>query len=312
MIIDKVEIAPGENKTIKLNVGHLPTGGIMDLQVMVFRSKKPGPTVLLLGGLHGDEINGVEIIRRGLRSKMFTQLNKGTVIVVPIVNVHGFINYERTLPDGKDINRSFPGSTRGSLASRVAGKLNQHILPLTDIGIDFHTGGRRLHNHPQVRVSDKDEKALELAQVFGAPFVVISSMISKSLRKESFLKGIPMLVYEGGESLRLDQISIEQGVQGTERILSYLGMVDANFSKRTSVCLRRNRWIRASQSGIFVPIKVAGDKVKAGEVIGSVSSPYGDKYSEVKTKEDGYIYGHNNMPVINIGEPLFHIGYISE
>jgi predicted deacylase len=293
-------------------VGNLPSGGVMDLQVMVFRSKTPGPAVLLLGGVHGDEINGVEIIRRGLRSKLFRGLIKGTVIAIPIVNVHGFINFERTLPDGKDINRSFPGSIRGSLASRVASKLTQHILPLVDIGIDFHTGGRKIHNHPQIRVSEKDERALELADVFGVDFIVRSNMISKSLRKESFQKKIPMLVYEAGESLRLDNYSIEEGYLGINRVLKHLEMIDGDFPARESISLKSNRWIRASQSGLFVFYKSSGDMVMAGEVIGAISSPYGERYTEVKTKEEGYIFGHNNMPVVHVGEPLFHIGYVKD
>jgi len=309
MIIDKVEIRKGERKTVKLSVGTLPSGTKIELQIEVFRSELDGPCLLVLGGLHGDETNGVEIVRRALKNRLFDNIKIGSVIAIPLVNVHGFINKQRTLPDGKDINRSFPGSSRGSLASRVAYKLSKHILPHVNYGIDFHTGGKQLHNHPQIRVSSLEGECIAFAKAFGAPYIIHSKTITKSLRKECGSYGIEMLVYEGGESLRLDAHSVQEGYQGLRRALKFLKMNEDELPVTKSLVLKDDSWIRAGKSGIFVPYKVSGDRVEEGEIIGYISGPYEGKVLEVKSKSNGVIFGHNNMPVVNIGEPLFHLGW---
>ena len=204
MIINNIEIKPGKNKTVELKISKLASGTSISIQAHIFRSKNEGPTIMIAGGVHGDEINGVEIVRRAVDSGIFHTLNCGTIIALPLVNIYGFINFSRELPDGKDVNRSFPGSKNGSLASRVAHVITHQILPHIDLGLDFHTGGSSIYNYPQVRAFRDDLKSLELAKIFNAPLTIESGLVPKSLRKEAHKKNIPMLVYEGGESLRLD------------------------------------------------------------------------------------------------------------
>lgn len=307
--IDGTEILPGQNTTVKIKVGSLPSGTTINLFAHVYRSKNPGPTLLVLGGVHGDEVNGVEIVRRAVKVGYFRHLKMGSVIAVPLLNIYGFINFSRDLPDGKDINRSFPGNARGSLTSNMAHVLTKHFLPVVDIGIDFHTGGKSIYNYPQVRVSPNDEQSYKLAELFGAPFIVKSSLINKSLRKECNKRGIPMLVYEGGESLRLDSFAIQEGLNGIQRVMSSLGMKKKeDLLPRESIVLDENNWLRANQAGVFISYKKSGDFVKKGELLGHLTDPYGIKESKIISNQEGYIFGHNNMPVVHKGDALFHLG----
>ncbi len=309
MIINKTEIAAGENKVLKLNVSKLPSGTEIDIFAHVYRSKKPGPTILILGGLHGDEINGVEIVRKSINEKLFSKLKCGNVIAIPLLNVYGFINFSRDLPDGKDINRSFPGNSKGSLASRVAKQLTQHILPLVDFGIDFHTGGRSIHNVPQIRIDANSPESLSLAQVFDSPFIVKSKVIPRSLRKECSKLKIPMLVFEGGESLRIHKESVKVGVQGIKNILAHNKMISEDMSTdNDNVLINKSHWIRANYAGIFKPQVEAGEFVTKGRILGIISTPFDTRIKKIKARKDGYIFGINNNPVINQGDALFHIG----
>ena len=309
MIVNKTEIAPGENKIIKLNVSKLPSGTEIDILAHIFRSKKPGPTVLILGGLHGDEINGVEIVRKAINEKTFSNLKCGTVIAIPLLNVYGFINFSRDLPDGKDINRSFPGNSKGSLASRVAKQLTRHILPLVDFGIDFHTGGRSIHNVPQVRIDTTIPESENLAKIFNPPFIIKSKIIPKSLRKECNKLKIPMLVFEGGESLRIHKESVKVGLKGIKNILHNHKMITRkNETNNKVVFIKESHWIRASYAGIFKPEIKAGELVKKDQILGTISTPFETKIKRIKARKDGYVFGLNNNPVINQGDALFHIG----
>lgn len=309
MIINGTEIKPGKNATVKIKVGDLPSGNSINLFAHVFRSKNPGPTLLVLGGVHGDEINGVEIVRRSVKAGLFKKLNEGAVIAVPLLNIYGFINYSRDLPDGKDVNRSFPGSSRGSLAYKVAYTLSKHILPLIDLGVDFHTGGRSIHNYPQLRVNPLDKKSLKLAKAFNPPFIVYSKTISGSLRKECTKRNIPMVVFEGGESLRLDSFSVQEGINGIKRVMVSEGMISEEIPSQKSIVIKNARWIRASQAGLFITYKKSGDYVEKGEVLGHVTDPYGNKESKIKSPVAGIIYGHNNIPLLHLGDALYHIGF---
>lgn len=310
MNINGTEIPMGKHETVKIKVGSLPSGTTINLFAHVFRSKNPGPTMLLLGGVHGNEVNGIEIVRRAVKVGYFKHLKHGSVIAVPLVNIHGFINFSRDLPDGKDVNRSFPGTANGSLASIVAYMLTKHFLPVCDFGIDFHTGGGSIYNYPQLRVSENDKDAYSFAELFGAPFIIKSDMINKSLRKECNKRGIPMMVYEGGESLRLDSYSIQEGLNGIHRVMSSLGMIDKQpIAPKDPIILESNKWIRANQSGILISYKKAGDFIKKGEILGHITDPYGVKESKIKSHYSGYIYGHNNMPVVHKGDAIYHIGF---
>lgn len=315
MIINKTEVAPGQNKIVKLSVSKLPSGTEIDIFAHVYRSKKPGPTLLVLGGLHGDEINGVEIVRRSINDKLFSKLKCGTVIAIPLLNVYGFINFSRDLPDGKDINRSFPGNSSGSLASRVAKQLTQHILPLVDYGLDFHTGGKSIHNVPQIRIDGSIKEAENLAKAFGAPFIIKSKLIPKSLRKECNKLKIPMLVFEGGESLRLHKESVRVGVEGIKRMLLHFNMsqpladeVEQTVKEEEIILISDSHWIRSGYAGIFKPQVDAGEYVTKGRIIGIISTPFDKKTKKIKARKDGFIFGINNNPVINQGDALFHIG----
>jgi predicted deacylase len=231
MEINEIFIAPGETKVVKIPVGQLSSGTPISLNAFVFRSVNPGPVALVQGGVHGDEINGVEIVRRTLQEKWFANLQCGSVIVIPLLNIFGFINFSRDVPDGKDVNRSFPGHASGSLASRVAYNLSRKILPLIDFGLDFHTGGRSLFNFPQIRMAPNHGPSQELAAAFNAPVTVASKLISKSLRKYGHENGKPILVFEGGESTRLDGFVIQKGLDGIQNVLQSKGMLTGKPKK---------------------------------------------------------------------------------
>jgi predicted deacylase len=301
-------IKDGENCIVQIPVANLPSGTEIDLFAHVFKSKQEGPTLLITGGVHGDEINGVEIVRRMIQSPLLKRLKMGTVIAIPLVNVYGFINFSRDFPDGKDVNRSFPGTKNGSLASRIAYTFTTKILAHANYCIDFHTGGRSIYNYPQVRYDKKDSASKQLAEVFSTPFLIESSHIANSFRKTAFQKQIPTIVYEGGESSRIDEFSISEALKGIERVLSNLGMIKKTESHSSTIMLQDKTWVRANKSGIFIAEKYAGNYVEKGEVLGSVTDPNNTYHSKVKAKVAGYIFAHNNNPVVNKGDALFHMG----
>ena len=219
------QIQPGDFRQININIARLPSHTVIETPIYVSRAKEDGPILALTAGMHGDEINGMEIVRRILDSGLHKP-KRGITVCMPIVNLYGFLNYSRDVPDGKDINRSFPGNKSGSLASRVAYNLMHEVVPFIDYGIDFHTGGAMRTNYPQVRSVLKDETNMELAQAFHAPFTIDAPFRPNSLRREAARKGKHVIVYEGGESLRFDQQAIEEGIAGTLRLMKFLGMID--------------------------------------------------------------------------------------
>ncbi len=305
-----VEIAPGESSSVNFNVGNLPTGTRVNIQLEVFRGEMPGPHVLIIGGVHGDEINGVEIVRRTLADHLFHNLLAGTVIVVPLLNVYGFINFSREVPDGKDVNRSFPGSMSGSLASRVARIVTKNIVPQVDILIDCHAGGQGRYNYPQVRVTKGDQESIELARAFNAPFIIQKGILRGSLRKVAKQNNKPCLVYEGGEALRLDGYPIGRGVEGIKRTLASLKMLTYDEPPTsTPVEIHHTSWVRASKAGLFIWSECSGARVKKGDVLGAIYDPYGTDQTDVLATVDGYILGHTNAPLVNKGDALFHLGY---
>jgi len=311
IVIDNESVFPGEYSLVRMNVGRLPSDTKIDIVAHVFRSKNPGPCVLLLGGVHGDEINGIEIVRKSIEEDIFTNLDRGSVIAIPLLNVFGFINFSREVPDGKDVNRSFPGTRRGSLASRVASTLTKKILPFVDIAMDFHTGGASRFNFPQIRYSRIDKMAEELALVFGTRFIIQKPLIPKSFRKTARLNKIPTLIFEGGESVRLDGHAISVGLQGMKRVFAHLEMThQPTFNNHTqSIIIKKTTWLRAPYSGIFIWSKSSGNYIKKGEPLGVLKDAYGNKSITVNASRDGYIIGHSNASVVNQGDALFHIGY---
>ena len=295
---------------ISYQVGQLPSGTRLSIHLEIIRSKLPGPHVLMIGGVHGDEINGIELVRRAAALEAVNNLVCGSVIIIPVLNVYGFINFSRDVPDGKDVNRSFPGTSGGSLASRVAGFISKQVLPQVDVIIDCHTGGRQLFNYPQVRVTREDALSFELARAFRPPFVFQRSALRGSLRRAAKQANKLCLIYEGGEALRLDGFSIERGLSGFQRSLHKLEMIpEAPKPYEQTIELSHATWIRASNAGLFIWSKNSGKRISKGEPIGTIGDPYGTKKTYVLASRDGYIIGHTNAPVVNQGDALFHIGY---
>lgn len=309
-ILDTV-IPKGSSAVVKLPVGQLPSGTRISICAHVFRARQRGPCMLIVGGIHGDEINGVEIVRDGIRKGFFDNLTRGSVIAIPVLNVYGFINFSREVPDGKDVNRSFPGTGTGSLASRVAYALHKNILPLVDFGVDFHTGGRSNYNFPQIRFTKGDAEAEKLAAMFSAPLTMSYVAIRKSLRKIAFAKhGVRMLVFEGGENLRYDKKSIDVGLEGINRLLAAHQMKEILFEEKKSLHFNKATWIRASIGGVFQWIKSSGEEVKKGEKIGFINDPQAIKVTRyILASRDAFIFGHNNTPVVSQGDALFHIAF---
>lgn len=308
--INNEEVLPGQQTVIKLKIGQLPSGTKIFIYLHVYRSINPGPTMMVMGGLHGDEINGVEIVRRGISTGLFSSIKSGSVIAVPILNIYGFINFSREVPDGKDVNRSFPGNMSGSLASRVARTLTKKIIPLVDFGVDFHTGGGARYNYPQIRFTKGDPRSQDLAEVFSAPYTIEKGVIRGSLRKVCRDLNIPMIVFEGGESLRFDGLSIDHGLDGLKRVMVESHMLDDDLvPQQDSVFIKKSSWIRASQSGMFLWFKSSGQEVKKGEPLGELCDPFGGSVVVVRAKRDGHIIGHNNASVVHQGDALFHIGH---
>ncbi|MBB6328183.1 hypothetical protein FHS59_003826 [Algoriphagus iocasae] len=309
LVINGIRIRPGQKLNIELAIAKLPTHTLIDLPIFIRSSKEPGPVVLISGGVHGDEINGIATAKKILEEvDENMELLKGTLIIIPLVNIYGFLSNSRTFPDGRDLNRSFPGSKKGSLASRIAYILSNEIIPLIDYGIDFHTGGRMLTNYPQIRVDYKDKVAVELAKSFGTHFVVNSKYIEKSFRKSAYRLKKHILVFEGGESMRLDDFAIDEGVLGTKRLLSSLGMISERPESQSTIFLKESDWIRAKASGIFNSNIKLGDEVKKGQILAKISDPYGQVKIPVKALSNGHVIGINNLPVINVGDALFHVG----
>ncbi|NIP30209.1 MAG: succinylglutamate desuccinylase [Candidatus Dadabacteria bacterium] len=305
--INGTDVALGETTRIDLQIAKLPTHTVIDLPVYIYRAPTDGPVLLITAGLHGDELNGVEIIRTLTASKEIIP-TMGTVLVIPVVNVYGFINNSRTMPDGRDLNRSFPGSKNGSLAARIAHTLMNTVIPHIDYGVDLHTGGAN-QNYPQIRCTFDIEKNLELAKAFSPPFIVNSSLRDGSFRRETQKLGKTILVFEGGESLRFDEITIKEGIEGVKRLMSYLGMNNSAFiSNRETVIIKKSSWIRANHSGLYRPFIDYGEEVKRNQIIATITDPYGETEYKLKSRFDGHVLAIRSSPIVNRGDAIVHIG----
>lgn len=303
------EILPGKGAELSLNVAKLHTHTPVHVPVFVERAEKDGPTILLMAGMHGDEINGMEIIRRVIR-KGWNKPNAGTIICMPVFNVFGYLNVRRELPDGRDLNRSFPGTKNGSLASQFAYQFMKEIAPNVDLVIDFHTGSAQRSNMAQIRCVMNDAVSMELAYVFNPPFIVHTSHISKSVREAMNKRGKKILLFEGGKTNSIDEKIVEEGLIGTQRVLNYLGM--KSFKTETPenlpIVIRSSKWLRAPNSGVFQSVVPNGSKVSIGTVLGIVSDPFGSIEKKIKSTMEGYIICTNESPLVNKGDAVFHIG----
>jgi len=309
--IEKQKSKAGKTTHMQLSISKLPTGTLIDVEVKVIQSKGEGPVVLIQGGLHGDEINGIEIVRR-LQPLLQDSLVGGTVVLVPVLNVFGFIHFSREVPDGKDVNRSFPGSARGSLASRIASRYSKKVIPQIDWAIDLHTGGAQRFNYPQIRYTEGDAISKTLAEQFAPPFILQSGLIRGSFRKHMHSLGKGVIVYEAGESMRFDESVIQMGVDGILRLLKAQGMLAKGTkvpkSKEPPVFLEDSKWLRAPASGMFLPTVKNGQWVQAGDVLGEVVDTYQASGKKIKSPDAGPVFCVNNQAVVNQGDALFHLG----
>lgn len=310
LTINGITVKPGTRKTIDLPAGRLYTHAPMTIPVHIVSGKKAGPRLFISAAIHGDEINGVEIIRRLLKLSSIKRLH-GTIIAVPIVNVHGFINHSRYLPDRRDLNRSFPGSEKGSLAARIAYLFMHEIVSQSTHGIDLHTGAIHRNNLPQVRANLDDEETNKLARAFDVPVIISSNIRDGSLRESAAEYGIPMLLYEAGEALRFDEVSIRAGVRGIVNVMRMLEMLPKSRSKTRKniepVVARSSSWIRASDSGILRAMIPLGGRVKKGTLLGVVADPFGEREVQIISPFSGIIIGRTNLPLVNEGDAIYHI-----
>ena len=303
-----VEVLPGTRAVVNLPVADLYTATSLHMPVQVLCGRRAGPTVFVSAAIHGDELNGVEIIRRLLQLKALRSL-RGTLLAVPVVNVHGFLGQSRYLPDRRDLNRSFPGSAQGSIAARLAHIFMSEVVLKAELGIDLHTGALDRSNLPQVRANVEDERTLALARVFGAPVVIGAAMRTGSLRACAAEKGIPVLIYEGGEALRFDEISIKAGIRGITRVLRSLGMLAGQKTpaRHGPVVATSSSWVRAPASGIVTAKARLGQRVRKGAQLALVTDPLGDRVQTVASPMKGIIIGCSNLPLAHEGDALFHI-----
>ncbi|WP_367772980.1 succinylglutamate desuccinylase/aspartoacylase family protein [Flavobacterium sp. WC2421] len=303
-------ILPGESKTIDMEIAKLHNTAKLKIPIIVSRSKIDGPIVLFSAGIHGDEINGVEIVRQ-IITKKINKPKTGTVICIPIINMFGFVNMSRQFPDGRDLNRVFPGSKKGSLASRFAYHILTEIMPLVDYAVDFHAGGASRFNAPQIRLAPNNTELKILADVFNAPFTLYSKNIAGSFRNSSSKLNVKMLLFEGGKSLDINESIADAGIDGVKRILSHLNMLDPKHSiekqEKNTIYIEKSAWIRAKCSGLLHDSGYIGSFVKKGTVLATITDPFGKFERKVKAPNDGYIINANHSPIVYQGDAIYHI-----
>ena len=304
------KIPPGAKRTINFNMAKLYTTTSVEVPIIIHRAKKRGPCILITAGIHGDEVNGVEIVRQVIAKKI-NRPSQGTIICIPVINVFGFINMSRAFPDGRDLNRVFPGTRRGSLASRFAYQFVEKILPIADFCLDFHTGGASRFNVAQVRVDPENKKLLEYANIFNVPFIVYSKNISKSYRATCARLNKPVLLFEGGKSQLSDKEIAREGVYGVMRILNHFDMLHPDFelpkANHNTVTIKNSTWVRAKYSGLLHLKTHSGKFVEKGEVIASITDPYGTFRHKVKSPNAGYIININEASLVYQGDAIFHV-----
>ena len=308
------EILPGSQCKIELPVAKLYTDADVSLPVQIIRAKKDGPTIFISAAVHGDELNGIEIIRRLINKPNF-KIIRGTVIAVPMVNVYGVVNLSRYMPDRRDLNRCFPGSPKGSLAARVAHIFLTQIVQHCDYGIDLHTGAIHRSNLPQIRGDMTDEETKKLAQVFAVPVILHSNLLDGSLRESAVKNKTKVLLYEAGEALRFDDFSINAGIQGIENVLRHLGMMPKKRAKKKIMepyIANSSGWLRANASGVVNHLVNLGDQVTRGDTLAEIGSPYGEVLGTVNATRSGILIGKQNIPLVQEGEAMFHIAYFKE
>lgn len=302
-------VLPGQRCVVEIPVAPTYTQDELSISVQVIRGQKPGPTLFVCAALHGDEINGIEIIRRVVKQIDVKRLS-GTLLAIPIVNVYGMITHSRYLPDGRDLNRSFPGSAGGSLSARVADTFMQQIVSLCSHGIDLHTGGRHRSNFPQIRAELDDPVIAGMTEAFGAPIIIDSKVRDGSLRACATEMGVPVILYESCEALRFDEVYIRAGEKGVFNVMRHLGMLRARKAKsasKTPIISRSTQWMRAPGSGVHRVLVSLGAMVDKGQLLGVIADPLGEDEVPVESPCTGMIIGRSNLPLVYEGDALFHI-----
>lgn len=306
--VGKVTVPPGRKVRIELPFAHLPSGTEASLPIAVINGRTSGPNVWVSGGIHGDEINGVEVVRKVMKALDAKSL-RGALIAVPIVNPLGFLTRSRYVPDRRDLNRVFPGSARGSTASRLAHLFMSEVVAHCSVGIDCHTASAHRTNVPQIRADTEDPETLRLAKAFGAPFTIRSKLRDGSLRQAAAEQGIKMLLYEGGQADRLDEDAVQAGFHGVMRTLRSLGMIEAKLPRAApTILVRKTQWVRARRGGLVEIAPKLGDTVEQGQIVASISDAFGLRPTGVKSPLSGYVIGRNLNPLVNPGDPLLQVG----
>lgn len=313
--IGGVDILPGEVKQVQIEMPPLYTDTSMAIPVHVHRGKRPGPTLFVSAAIHGDELNGIEIVGRLIRNKVINNL-RGTLIAVPMVNVYGVLNQSRYLPDRRDLNRCFPGSKKGSLAGRIAHTFLNEIVSKCDYGIDLHTGAIHRSNLPQVRANLDDEQTLVLAKAFGLPVMLNADIRDGSLRQVAADLGVKVLLYEAGQALRYDEFSIRAGVKGIVNIMREIGMLNKSNRKKghdiEPFIARQSGWVRAHESGFVHHVAQLGDHVSKGDVLAVIADPFGSELGKLTCPEEGIVIGKQNIPLAQEGEAMYHVAYFKK
>jgi len=313
LAIGGTKIPRGTRTTVRLPIAPLYTLAEMSMPVHVVRGRRDGPRLFVSAAIHGDEILGVEIIRRLLGLKLLERL-RGTLIAVPVVNVYGYTARSRYLPDRRDLNRSFPGSASGSMASRLAHLFMEEVVANSTHGIDLHTGAIDRTNLPHVRVSLDRPDAVELARRFRVPLILHANLRDGSLRQEVLERNVPVLLYEAGEALRMDERAIRIGLRGIVSVMRGLEMLPKTAPARVTEPLiaKSSGWTRAEESGTFHLDRDVGDFVQKGEQVGTLTAPLGDASTPVLSKDTGLLIGKTQLPLVYEGEALFHVARLDE
>jgi predicted deacylase len=305
-------IAPGTQADVAFPITTMATGATSSLRLRVLHGAAPGPCVFVSAAIHGDEIIGTAVVQR-LAQSLRPEALSGTVMLVPVANIFGFITQSRYLPDRRDLNRSFPGSAGGSLAGQLAHIFTTEVMARCQLGIDIHSAAIGRYNLPQIRIATGNRRLVELAMAFGAPVIIESPLRDGSLRDLARSHGVDMLLMEAGEALRFDRLSIETGAAGVTRVLAHLGIIDADDGlSAVGIPARANRsvWVRAPRGGVIQMVRVSGDPVTKGEVLGHVTGLFGEDGEAMGSPIDGIVIGHATLPVVHQGDALFHIAAI--
>ncbi len=305
-------VAPGSRKIIELTGAKLYTASPLSIPIEVINGKRTGPVLMINAAIHGDELNGVEVVRQMINAIDPARMS-GTLIMVPVVNVFGFIQKSRYLPDRRDLNRCFPGSEKGSLASRLAFTFFNEVALKCDYIIDIHTGAIHRTNLPQIRADLSKPETKRLAEAFGTPVLVDSPLRGGSLRSEAEKNGITVITYEAGEALKFDPVAISAGLNGIRRVMQAIGMTRKHRRKTpTSVVTRSTTWIRADHDGILRTLVSLGDRVEKNQTLGFINSPLGHIEVEIQANKSGIVIGQQTLPLVNEGDAVFHIAHFSE